>query len=119
LSGLGLTPGGVAELAKMVDAGTISASAGNTILTAMVETGKKPDVLAQELNLIQKSDASELERILDQVLAENAAAVAEITNGGKKAQKSRGFLMGQVMQKTKGQANPKIVSELLSKKLGS
>ncbi len=119
LPGLGLTSDGVAELARMVDTGTISASAGNTILAAMVETGKKPDVLAQELNLIQKSDAGELERILDQVLAENAAAVAEITTGGKKAQKSRGFLMGQVMQKTQGQANPKIVSELLSKKLGS
>ncbi len=119
LSGLGLTPDGVAELARMVDAGTVSASAGSTILTAMVETGKKPDVLAQELNLIQKSDARELERILDQVLAENAAAVAEVTAGGKKAQKSRGFLLGQVMQKTKGQANPKIVSDLLSKKLGS
>jgi aspartyl-tRNA(Asn)/glutamyl-tRNA(Gln) amidotransferase subunit B len=119
LSGLGLTPDSVAELARMVDAGTISASAGNTILTAMVETSKKPDVLAQELNLTQKSDAGELERILDQVLAENAAAVAEIVNGGKKAQKSRGFLMGQVMQKTKGQANPKIVAELLNKKLGS
>lgn len=119
LPGLGLTPEGVAELARMVDAGTISASAGSTILTAMVETGKKPDVLAQELNLIQESDAGELERILDQVLAENATAVAEIVNGGKKAQKSRGFLMGQVMQKTKGQANPKIVAELLNKKLGS
>jgi aspartyl-tRNA(Asn)/glutamyl-tRNA(Gln) amidotransferase subunit B len=119
LAGLGLEPGGVADLAKMIDAGTISASAGNTILTAIVETGKKPDVLAQELNLIQKSDAGELERILDQVLAENAASVNEITTNGKKAQKARGFLMGQVMQKTKGQANPKIVAELMSKKLGS
>jgi aspartyl-tRNA(Asn)/glutamyl-tRNA(Gln) amidotransferase subunit B len=118
LAGLGLEPAGVADLAKMIDAGAVSASAGNTILAAMVETGKKPEVLAQELNLIQKSDAGELERILDQVLAENAATVAEITAGGKKSQKARGFLMGQVMQKTKGQANPKIVSELMSKKLG-
>lgn len=119
LAGLGLAPAGVADLAKMIDAGTISASAGNTILTSMVETGKKPDVLAQELNLLQKSDVGELERILDQVLAENAVAVAEVTSGGKKAQKSRGFLLGQVMQKTKGRANPKIVSELLNKKLGA
>ena len=119
LPGLGLEPAGVAELAKMIDVGTISASAGNTILTAMVETGKRPDVLAEELNLLQKSDAGELERILDHVLAENPAIVTQITSGDKKAQKARGFLMGQVMQKTKGQANPKIVAELLSKKLGS
>ena len=98
----------MADLARMIDAGTISASAGNTILSAMVETGKKPDALAQELNLLQKSDAGELERILDQVLAENPAIVTQITTGDKKAQKARGFLMGQVMQKTKGQANPKI-----------
>lgn len=119
LAGLGLEPAGAADLARMIDAGTVSASAGNTILTAMVETGKTPDVLAQELNLIQKSDAGELERILDQVLAENASSVNEIVTGGKKAQKARGFLMGQVMQRTKGQANPKIVAELMSKKLGS
>ena len=118
LPGLGLEPGAVADLAKMIDAGTVSASAGNTILSAMAETGKKPGVLAQELNLLQKSDAGELERILDQVLAENPAIVAQITSGDKKAQKARGFLMGQVMQKTKGQANPKIVAELLNKKLG-
>ena len=118
LPGLGLEAAGVADLAKMIDAGTISASAGNTILSAMVETGKKPDALAEELNLLQKSDAGELERILDKVLAENPAIVTQITSGDKKAQKARGFLLGQVMQKTKGQANPKVVSELLNKKLG-
>jgi aspartyl-tRNA(Asn)/glutamyl-tRNA(Gln) amidotransferase subunit B len=84
----------------------------------MVETGKQPEVLAQELNLIQKSDASELEGIVDQVLAQNAAAAADVTAGGKKSQKARGFLLGQVMQETKGQANPKIVSEILNRKLG-
>jgi aspartyl-tRNA(Asn)/glutamyl-tRNA(Gln) amidotransferase subunit B len=42
----------------------------------------------------------------------------DVTSGGKKEKKARGFLLGQVMQKTKGQANPKIVSEILAKKLG-
>ena len=117
LPGLGLEPAAVAGLAKMVEAGTVSASAGNTILQAMVETGRKPDVLARELNLLQKSDAAELEAVVDQVLAANAAAVADYRSGGKKSQKARGFLLGQVMQKTKGQANPKVVSEILDKKL--
>jgi len=102
----------------MIDQGAIGASAGNTILQAMVETGKTPDVLAQERNLLQKSDAGELEGIVDQVLAENAAAVADVTAGGKKSQKARGFLLGQVMQKTKGQANPKVVTEILNRRLG-
>ncbi len=117
LPGLGLEPEAVAELAGMVDAGAVSATAASTILQAMVETGGKPDVLARELNLIQKSDAAELEGIVQEVLAANPAAVADVTGGGKKSQKARGFLLGQVMQKTKGQANPKIVSELLNQKL--
>ncbi len=117
LPGLGLEPSAVAELAKMIDAGTVSASAGNTILQAMADTGKKPGVLAQELSLMQKSDAGELESIVDQVLAAHPAAVVDVTGGGKKSQKARGFLLGQVMQKTKGQANPKVVAEILSRKL--
>jgi aspartyl-tRNA(Asn)/glutamyl-tRNA(Gln) amidotransferase subunit B len=117
LLGLGLEPNAVATLAGMIDQGIISASAGNTILQAMVETGKKPEILAQELDLVQKSDAGELEGIVDQVLKENAAAAADVVAGGKKSQKARGFLLGQVMQKTKGQANPKVVSEILNRKL--
>jgi len=118
LPGLGLKSSDVAGLAKMVNAGAVSASAANTILGAMVETGKKPEVLAQELNLVQKSDAGELEAVIDQILAANPAAVADVTSGGKKSQKARGFLLGQVMQKTKGQANPKVAAEILNKKLG-
>ena len=114
---LPVTAKGLAQLASMVESGTISASSSATIFEAMTETGKSPDVLAEELNLIQKSDAGELERIVEQVLAENPQAVEDVKSGGKKAQKARGFLMGQVMQKTKGQANPKVVSDILERKL--
>jgi aspartyl-tRNA(Asn)/glutamyl-tRNA(Gln) amidotransferase subunit B len=114
---LGLKPQDVAELAKMADSGTISATAAATILAEMVESSKSPQTIAQEKNLIQKSDAGELEGIVDEVLAANPQAVAEIKEGGKKSGKVRAFLMGQVIQKTKGQANPKVVNELLAKKL--
>jgi aspartyl-tRNA(Asn)/glutamyl-tRNA(Gln) amidotransferase subunit B len=117
LPALGIESAAVADLAKMVDAGTVSATAANTILESMVVTGKAPAVLAEELNLIQKSDAGELEGIVDQVLAENAQAVQDVVTGGKKSKKARGFLLGQVIQKTKGQANPKVVSEILQRKL--
>lgn len=115
---LGLTARSVAHLAGMIEADTISASSAATIFEAMVTTGKEPEMLAEEMNLIQKSDAGELESIVDQVLAENPEAVADVTGGGKKSKKARGFLLGQVMQKTKGRANPKVVSEILAKKLG-
>jgi aspartyl-tRNA(Asn)/glutamyl-tRNA(Gln) amidotransferase subunit B len=78
---------------------------------------KPPEVIARERNLIQKSDVGELEAVVDQVLAENPKAVEDVISGGKKSNKARGFLLGQVMQKTKGQANPKVVSEILAKKL--
>jgi aspartyl-tRNA(Asn)/glutamyl-tRNA(Gln) amidotransferase subunit B len=114
---LGITPKNLAQLAQMVEAGSISASASTSIFEKIVKTGKDPQMLAEELNLVQKSDAAELERIVEQVLAENSKAVKDVKSGGKKNEKARSFLLGQVMQKTKGQANPKIVSEILSKKL--
>jgi aspartyl-tRNA(Asn)/glutamyl-tRNA(Gln) amidotransferase subunit B len=115
---LGLRPQSLAQLAGMIEVDTISVSSSATIFEAMVQTGKEPQVLAEELNLIQKSDAGELEAIVDRVLAENPKALEDVTSGGKKSKKARGFLLGQVMQKTKGQANPKVVSEILAKKLG-
>jgi len=115
---LGIRPQRLAQLAGMIEADTISVSSSVPIFEAMVETGKEPQVLAEELNLIQKSDAGELEAVVDQVLSENSQAVVDVTGGGKKSKKARGFLLGQVMQKTKGRANPKVVSEILAKKLG-
>ncbi len=117
LTDLGLTAEKVSELAKMVDAGDVNASAANTIMEQMTKTDKDPQTIAEEMNLIQKSDAGELESIVEQILADNHQAVEDVKNQGKKAKKAQGFLLGQVMQKTKGQANPKIVSEILSKKL--
>jgi len=118
VAGLGIEPDSLAQLAKMVEAGDISATASVAVFEEMVKSGKNAQVLAEELNLIQKSDAGELEVIVDEVLAENVKAVEEVKSGGKKSKKARGFLLGQVMQKTKGQANPKVVSEILAKKLG-
>jgi aspartyl-tRNA(Asn)/glutamyl-tRNA(Gln) amidotransferase subunit B len=115
---LGIVAQSIARLAEMVEADTISAGSAATILEAMVEGGKEPEVLAKEMSLLQKSDAGELDTVVEQVLAENPGAVADVTAGGKKSKKARGFLLGQVMQKTKGQANPKVVSEILAKKLG-
>jgi aspartyl-tRNA(Asn)/glutamyl-tRNA(Gln) amidotransferase subunit B len=115
---LGVKPDALAQLAKMVEAGEISATASNVIFEEMVKTGKKPEIIAKERSLIQKSDAGELEKIIEQVLAENSNAVEDVKSGSKKSKKAMSFLLGQVMQKTKGQANPKVVSEILGKRLG-
>jgi aspartyl-tRNA(Asn)/glutamyl-tRNA(Gln) amidotransferase subunit B len=112
---LGLDAGHTADLAGMIEKGDINTSAGNVILEKMVETGQAPQALAESLDLLQQSDAGELEAIVKQVIESNEQAVQEVKTGGKKSKKAHGFLMGQVMQKTKGQANPKVVSEILSR----
>ncbi len=116
---LQITPENLAELAKMIDTGVVSASAATTIFEIMAESGGDPKKIAEEKNLIQKSDSGEIEALIDQVIAENPKAVEDAKNNPKKAKKSAGFLMGQVMQKSKGQANPKVVSQILSRKLNS
>jgi aspartyl-tRNA(Asn)/glutamyl-tRNA(Gln) amidotransferase subunit B len=115
---LGITAESLAGLAKMVEKGQVSATAATSIFEEMVKTGKEPQTVAEELSLVQKSDVGELEAIVEQVLSENAKAVEDVTSGGKKSKKARGYLLGQVMQNTKGRANPKVVSEILDKKLG-
>ena len=116
---LGISPQQVAELTNMIVMGDVSATAATAISDIMVTSEDlSARQIAEEHNLIQKSDADELEAIVDQVIAANPNAVEDVTSGGKKSKKARGFLLGQVMQKTKGQANPKVVSEILAKKLG-
>jgi aspartyl-tRNA(Asn)/glutamyl-tRNA(Gln) amidotransferase subunit B len=114
---LGVPAAAMAKLCVMTDEGTINATAASTILEKMATDGGEPEELAGQLNLVQKSDAGELEGIVDAVLSENTKAVEDVLSGGKKSGKARGFLMGQVMQKTKGQANPKVVNDILTEKL--
>jgi aspartyl-tRNA(Asn)/glutamyl-tRNA(Gln) amidotransferase subunit B len=118
VDGLGVSAEAAAELAKMVDTGQVSATAAAVIFEQMVETGAGPERIAAAEDLLQKSDSEEIEALVDEVIAENPKAVEDVRSGGKKSKKALGFLMGQVIQKSKGQANPKVVSEILNKKLG-
>jgi len=114
---LGIDASRLAKLCKMTDQGQISASAAQTIFTEMTSSTDDPEKIAEAKNLLQKSDAGELEKIVDEVLTANPEAVAEVKSGGKKSKKANGFLMGQVIKATKGAANPQIVAKILSKKL--
>lgn len=116
INDLGFSPQMLAELAKIIEAGDISANAGETVFEEMTKTGQGPTEIAKQKDLIQKSDTGELESIVDTVLSENAQALEDLKNP-KKAKKVRGFIMGQIMKQSKGKANPKIVNQILSKKL--
>jgi aspartyl-tRNA(Asn)/glutamyl-tRNA(Gln) amidotransferase subunit B len=114
---LGITPENFAKLVKMTEEDELNATSGAIVLEGMVMTGGDPMQIAEANNLLQKSDTGEIEALVDAVLAENAEAVQDAKTNPKKAKKAMGFLTGQVIKKSKGQANPKIVSELLNQKL--
>ncbi|OWZ84732.1 Asp-tRNA(Asn)/Glu-tRNA(Gln) amidotransferase subunit GatB [Natranaerobius trueperi] len=102
------------ELLKLENEGTISSKIAKEVFDDMYLTGKSPKAIVEEKGLVQISDTSELEGIIDEVISENPGAVEDYHSGKKKAM---GFLVGQIMKKTKGKANPQKVNELLQVKL--
>ena len=110
-----VSPQGLAELIKLVDAGTISGKQAKTVLGVMFETGEAPGKIADDQGLKQVSDTGALEGFIDESIAENQDVVEKVRAGNMGP---LGFLVGQVMKKSKGQANPGVVNELLRQKLG-
>jgi aspartyl-tRNA(Asn)/glutamyl-tRNA(Gln) amidotransferase subunit B len=80
----------------------------------MFATGRNADAIAKEKGLEQLSDTGALETVVDEVIAENADAADKVRSGNLG---TIGFLVGQVMKKTRGQANPGMVNDLLRRKL--
>lgn len=111
---LKLTPTSFATLVRLVEEGTLSNLAGKDVLSEMIATGRPVEDIIAEKGLRQISDNSELEEYVNEVLASNPNAVEEIKNG---KQQALGFLIGQTMKKTQGKANPKIVGELIKRRL--
>jgi aspartyl-tRNA(Asn)/glutamyl-tRNA(Gln) amidotransferase subunit B len=109
-----LTPVRFAELIRMVDDNTISITAGKQVLEEMVDSGASADEVVQAKGLRQISDRSALESWADEVIAENPGPVAQFREGKGNV---IGFLVGQVMKKSGGSANPKLVGEVLRERL--
>ena len=109
-----VTPANFAELVVLVQQGKVSKNVVGQVLAEMAQTGGDPDHLIQHLGLEQVSDASDLERYVDEVIADNPDIVAKI-KAGKEA--ARQALMGQIMAKTKGAAHPGEVIALLKQRL--
>jgi aspartyl-tRNA(Asn)/glutamyl-tRNA(Gln) amidotransferase subunit B len=109
-----MTPHVLGELLELVDTGTISASAGKELLPELVTRGGSPKDLVRERGLEQMSDSSALEAIVDRVIADHPGPVENYAAGNSKI---IGFFVGQIMKLSQGKANPKLVNELLKKKL--
>lgn len=107
------------ELSEMVENKELSSTAGKEVFLEMYDkknTSKRPHALAKEMNLLQENDVDALGAMIDEVLAlpECAKASEDIRNGEMKA---IGFLVGQVMKRSQGKANPATVNELIKQKL--
>ncbi|MCD6426741.1 MAG: Asp-tRNA(Asn)/Glu-tRNA(Gln) amidotransferase GatCAB subunit B, partial [Caldisericaceae bacterium] len=104
------------DLLEMIDKGTISKNIAKTVIAESLESGKKPSVIVKEKGLIQITDTEAIEKAVDEVINENPKPVSQYISGKTQVM---GFLIGQVMKKTRGKANPKAVSKILSEKLNA
>ncbi len=108
-------PSAIAELLALGAEGTISSKLTKDVLAAMFESGDGPRAIVEKKGIRQISDAGALEAIVDKVLAENADAVARYRAGNANVM---GALVGLTMKASGGKANPKLMSDLVKKKLG-
>ncbi len=113
-----MQPQQLASMVKMIKEGTISSKQGKEVFEEMMNTGKNPEDIANEKGMKQMSDSSALEAMIEDVLAKNASAIEDYRNGKTRAV---GFIVGQVMKASRGQANPQmtnqLVKEILNKKI--
>jgi len=108
-------PAHLARLVALVDDGTISGKMAKDVFERMARTGEDPDALVRREGLRQVADEAVLVRLVDEVLAANAVAVADYHKGKKQ---SLAYLVGQVMKASQGKASPQVVNRLLVERLG-
>jgi len=110
-----LTPAYLAEILKLVDAGTINTSTGKALLQKVEDSGTAPTRIVEAEGLAQVSDDSAIRAVVAEVLAENAKEV-EAYKGGKVT--LMGWFTGQVMRKMRGKADPSLARKILEEMLG-
>ena len=108
-----LTPQNLADMINGIQAGTISSKQAKVVFPHLI-TGELFDAIVDRLGLKQVSDSGELLKIIVETLDQQAQSVSDYHNGKDRA---LGFLVGQVMKKSKGQANPAMTSQLIVEEL--
>lgn len=107
-----VSPSAFIELSTMVADNTLSSTSAKTVFNEMLRTGESPRTIAEQKNLIQVSDESEIAAIVDAILGESGSqkAIEDIRAGNDKA---IGYLVGQVMKRSQGKANPALAGKLI------
>jgi len=104
------------ELLNLIKSGKITANIGKIVFDKMFTEHQPAKIIIEREKLIAVSDDAELKQIIQTIIAENPNEVERYRAGAKNL---FGFFMGQVMKKTRGQANPNITSHLLKEALGA
>jgi aspartyl-tRNA(Asn)/glutamyl-tRNA(Gln) amidotransferase subunit B len=110
-----ISPLNLGKLIRLIDQGSISGKIAKTVFSEMWESKKDPETVVKEKGLVQISDSAAIEKMIDEVLANNAQQVEDHKSGKKK--NLLGFFVGAVMKASKGQANPDVVNAILQTKL--
>ena len=109
-----ISPENLSKLINLISDGTISGKIAKTVFVEMSNGGQDPKEIVDEKGLKQQSDPKELEKIIDKVISDNPENVQKYKSGKDKL---FGFFVGQVMKISAGKANPKLVNNILKKKL--
>lgn len=112
--GFRISPGDFAEVLRMVEEGKINRSKGKELIREAFQTDKKPREIIAERDLLQVSDTEALTAVASEVLSEHPQAIADYRSGREQA---LSFLLGQMMRRTEGKADPKIARRILLERL--
>lgn len=102
------------KLLNLINEGTISGKMAKDIFPIMLKEHKSPEEIVKEKNLVQISDTLEIEKIIEKIISNHKTELKTYLEGKEKV---FGFFIGQIMKETNGKANPRIVNEILRKKL--
>ncbi|MGE7218280.1 Asp-tRNA(Asn)/Glu-tRNA(Gln) amidotransferase subunit GatB [Priestia koreensis] len=110
LADVALTPKGLAGMINLIQKGTISSKIAKKVFKELIENGGDAEKIVKEKGLVQISDEGTLRKIVTETLDANEQSIEDYKNGKDRAV---GFLVGQIMKATKGQANPPMVNKIL------
>ncbi len=116
MSSFPVSPGNLGKLITLIDKNVISGKIAKDVFSFMLEKNNDPEEIIREKDLVQITNTSEIESVIDNILGKHPDEVQQFIEGKEKV---LGFFVGQVMKETKGKANPKLVNETLKTKLES
>jgi len=114
ITGFQVSPENIGKLINLIKDGTISNNIAKEVFLELLKNDKDPKIIVEEKNLVQITDTSFIEEVIDKIIGKNAKEVQQYLDGKEKV---IGFFVGQIMRETKGKANPGTVNQLLKSKL--